>query len=60
MISMFKKRIVYDLNTLPSEYKTKEGFDIKKFEKDFNIKIIPYDHSPQNTAGAVVKPPYKL
>lgn len=46
-----KTTILMDINLLPSEYKsTKEG--IKDYEKDFDVKLIPYDSSKSNIAGA--------
>lgn len=46
--------ILMDINLLPSEYKEGVLKDaIKQYEKDFNVKLIPYDSSRQNTNGAV-------
>lgn len=44
--------VLMDINLLPSEYKDtvlKDG--IAQYEKDFNIKLIPYDSSKINTSG---------
>lgn len=44
--------VLMDINLLPSEYKSvilKDG--IAQYEKDFNIKLIPYDSSKINTSG---------
>lgn len=49
---IFRKTVVMDINLLPMQYK-KDGKKFSKelleqYEKDFNVKIVPYDGSPQN------------
>jgi hypothetical protein len=47
-----KTIILMDVNTLPSEYKSgdlKSG--VKRYEEDFDVKVIPYDTSKQNVEG---------
>lgn len=46
------KTVVMDVNLLPSEYKEETvKASIEKYEKDFNVKIIPIDGSRQNMQG---------
>jgi hypothetical protein len=45
--------ITLDITTLPNEYKTgnlKE--DIKRYETDFDVRVIPLDFSKQNLQGS--------
>lgn len=45
-----KTTILIGINQLPSEYKgDKDG--IKEYEKDYNVKLIPYDSSKENMQG---------
>lgn len=54
-----KTTILIDINTLPSEYKSdKEG--IKKYEEDFDVKLIPYDSSKSNMGGGFNNVPQVL
>lgn len=52
----FRKTIVVDLNLLPKDYKSSNGTvsaeDIKRYENNFNINIIPLDSSARNTKGS--------
>lgn len=53
-----KTVILMDVNTLPSEYKTGDLKScIKRYEEDFNIKVIPYDSSKQNVNGNICNAP---
>jgi len=54
-VSKNKKQdiVLMDINLLPSEYK--EGVlkdSIKQYEKDFNVKLIPYDPSRLSAPGS--------
>jgi hypothetical protein len=44
--------IILDITTLPSEYQSNDIKEsIEKYEKDFNVRVIPLDFSIQNTKG---------
>jgi len=44
------KEIIMDINLLPEGYKDLEITEaVKKYNKDFGVKIIPLDMSRQNT-----------
>jgi hypothetical protein len=45
-----KTTILMDINQLPGEYTQDKG-GIKKYEKYFDVKIIPYDASRSNVQG---------
>lgn len=50
-----KNHFILDINALPKEYKTDDGEfsleNLRKYEEDFNVKIVPLDSSPQNSKG---------
>lgn len=46
------KKIIMDINLLPEGYKDLEITEaVKKYNKDFGVKIIPLDMSRQNTGS---------
>lgn len=53
--NLFRKTIVIDINLFPKQYKNSDGEvykqDILRYEKDYNVNIIPLDFSLKNTKG---------
>lgn len=54
---LFRKTIIADVDVFPAEYKTDGKVtinNIRSYEKDFKVNIIPIDTSPRNTGGTKV------
>lgn len=49
------KTILIDVNLLPVEYKVEGG--VKRYENEFNVKVVPFDASTKNVGGSIIIQP---